>query len=171
MPTRYLDKSSMKPWLLSMVAILAFRDLILQPSERDPSKGADGSFQSTHTDFAKGLLLLSKDSEGTPVVTDKKLPPTFETGTTSSEADYTVTHAYLDSNLQAQWRVCEPSVPGAVLAFRGLRVRLGFHASLDTATSVNFNSVMQRHHYTGKRGSMQSCTNHVEEAAWVYCSA
>ncbi len=135
----------MKPWLLSMVVILACRDLILQPSERDPSKGADGSFQSNHTDFAKGLLLLSNDSEGTPGVPDKKLPPTSETGTTSSEADYTVTHAYLASNLQAQCRVCEAKSPGAVLAFRGLRVRLGFHAALDTATSVTFNSVMQRH--------------------------
>ncbi len=50
---------------------------------------------------------------------------------------------------QAQWKECATSAPGAVLAYRGLRVRLGMHAGVDGSTVVTFNTVMQRYHYTG----------------------
>ncbi len=55
----------------------------------------------------------------------------------------------LASYLQAQWVVCGSETAGAVLAFRGLRVRIGFHATLDTKTSVNQNQTNKRYIYTG----------------------
>ncbi len=50
---------------------------------------------------------------------------------------------------QSQWRECSQVAPGAVLGYRGLRVRLGMHAGVDGDTFVAFNTVMQRYHYTG----------------------
>ncbi len=50
---------------------------------------------------------------------------------------------------QSMWQRCSPGAAGAVLAYRGLRVRLGLHAGVPDAAAITFNSVMQRYHYTG----------------------
>ncbi len=66
------------------------------------------------------------------------------TDTTTDESTSDLTCAW-----KGQWKRCSAGTAGAVLAYRGLRVRLGLHAGVADASAITFNSVMQRYHYTG----------------------
>ncbi len=58
-----------------------------------------------------------------------------------------------------KWAHCNGNVDSrAVLAHRGLRVRVGFHAGLDSAADLSYNRSSRRHIYTGARdGSPRAC--------------
>ncbi len=113
------------------------------PTPTQTAAEADQALIDTHNELTGRLMQL-------PARTDSfELTPAPATEDVGSEEDgCSNTVAF---NLKARWHVCDAAVRGAVLAWRGLRVRMGLHAALDTATSVTFNTVMQRYHYTGGR--------------------
>jgi hypothetical protein len=58
---------------------------------------------------------------------------------------------------QATWLRCGAHKADSILAFRGLRVRLGIHAGVTDESCITFNAVMQRYHYTGEPCSSHAC--------------
>lgn len=64
----------------------------------------------------------------------------------------------LASNLKRSWVQAEHDTPGAVLAYRGLRVRVGMHSGVYEETEITINQTNRRYQYTGKIRTLRYTT-------------